>query len=552
MAGRRRFALAALMVCALPLMPSARQTAPKLLVVIAVDQMRGDYVDKYRQQWSAGLKRLVEEGAWFRQADYPYFNTVTCAGHASISTGTIPAVHGMILNAWWDRAANKSVACTDDPNEHLISYGAPVESVGQSARKLLAPALADELRLQHGAATRVVSISLKARSAINLGGHKPDVVTWLDDNGTFVTSTAFTKAPVPFVDRYIRSHPVDGELGRVWDRLLPRERYIYDDSTVGRHNPAIGTTTFPHTVGKKGGHMDEATAAAWEASPFSDAYLAALAIDAVTAMKLGRGDGVDFLGVSFSALDKVGHDFGPDSHEVQDVLMRLDREIGSLLTTLDREVGRGSYTLALSADHGVSPVVERLVEQGFDAGRVPVTQLAAAIDKALQPILGPGKYVAKVVHTDVYFLPGVYDRIKQTPDAMTAAIQTIRNTPGVWRVYRGEALADGDYDADPITRAASRSYFIGRSGDLVLLPRAYWVTSDSTTTHGTGHRYDTRVPVILFGRGIKPGQYLDPISPLDIAPTLAFLTSVTLADPFGRLLTEALAQEETAHTDGKW
>ena len=268
--------------------------------------------------------------------------------------------------------------------------------------------------------------------------------------------------------------------------------------------------TFPHTVGKKGEHMDEPLAAAWEASPFSDAYLAALAIDAVTAMKLGRGDGVDFLGVSFSALDKVGHDFGPDSHEVQDVLARLDREIGTLLTTLDREVGRGNYTVALSADHGVSPVVERLTEQGFDAGRVPVTQLAAAIDKALQPILGPGKYVAKVVHTDVYFLPGVYDRLKQTPDAMNAALQTIRNTPGVWRVYRGEALADGDYDSDPITRAAARSYFIGRSGDLVLLPRAYWVTSDSTTTHGTGHRYDTHVPVILFGYGIKPGQYLDP------------------------------------------
>src|SRR5262245_31727343 len=448
MAGVRRCVLAVLLVCLIPLVPSARQNGPKLLVILVVDQMRGDYVDKYRQQWSAGLKRLVEEGAWFRQADYPYFNTVTCPGHASISTGTIPAVHGMILNAWWDRDANKSVACTDDPKEHIISYGPPVDSVGQSARRLLAPALADELRLQHGPATRVVSISLKARSAINLGGHKPDVVTWLDDSGTFVTSTAFAKAPVPFVNRYIRSHPVDNELGRVWDRLLPRERYIYDDSPLGRHDPAIGTTTFPHTVGKKGGHMDEDVAAAWEASPFSDAYLAALAIDAITQMKLGRGEGVDYLGVSFSALDKVGHDFGPDSHAVQEVLVRLDREIGTLLTTLDREVGRDNYTLALSADHGVSPVVERITEQGFDAGRVPVTQLADAIDKSLQPILGPGKYVAKVVHTDIYFLPGVYDRLKQTPDAMTAAIETIRNTPGVWRVYRGEALADGDYDAD--------------------------------------------------------------------------------------------------------
>ena len=136
----RRVALALLIVCAMPLTPAARQNGPKLVVLLAVDQMRGDYIDKYRQQWSAGLKRLVEQGAWFRQADYPYFNTVTCAGHASLSTGTIPAVHGMILNAWWDRAANASVACTDDPKEQLISYGAPVKSVGQSARRLLAPA----------------------------------------------------------------------------------------------------------------------------------------------------------------------------------------------------------------------------------------------------------------------------------------------------------------------------------------------------------------------------------------------------------------------------
>jgi hypothetical protein len=199
--------------------------------------------------------------------------------------------------------------------------------------------------------------------------------------------------------------------------------------------------------------------------------------------------------------------------------------------------------LALSADHGVSPVVEHVAALGFDAGRVPVAQLGAAIDTVLQPILGSGKYVAKVVHTDVYFLPGVYDRLKQTPAAMEAALQTIRTTPGVWRVYRGETLAEGDYDADPITRAAARSYFVGRSGDLVLLPRAYWITSDSTTTHGTGHRYDTRVPVILFGQGIRAGRYLDPVTPLDIAPTLAFLTSVTLADPLGRVLTEALAFE---------
>jgi predicted AlkP superfamily pyrophosphatase or phosphodiesterase len=525
---------------ALTVTVQAQPRPPKLLVIIAVDQMRGDYIDRFQHQWTGGLKRLVTEGAWFRQADYPYFNTITCAGHASISTGTVPAVHGMVLNEWWDAAEKRVVSCTEDESQGYVSYGAPVKGPGHSAARLLAPTLADELRLQNPGAPRVVTIAMKARSAINLAGHRPDVVTWLDDSGSWVTSTAFAKAPVPFVAEYLRAHPIPAELGRVWDRALPKDQYLYEPSTVGVRAPKIGSMSFPHPIASREG---------WESSPLSDAYTVGMAIAAVDALKLGRGPGTDFLGISFAALDKVGHDFGPHSHEVQDILINLDRQLGLLLARLDRDLGPEGYTVALSADHGVAPNPEQVNELGFEAGRIDVKKLTAALDDVLAGELGPGKYVATIQHTDIYFQPGVYQRLVENPDVLEAAMAVVRRTPGVWRVYRRETLLAGDNDLDPITRAAARSYFDGRSGDLVLLPRAYWITSSSTTTHGTGHRYDTRVPVVLFGHGIRPGQYLQPASPIDIAPTLAFLSSVTLSDPMGRVLVEALDPARAGRTD---
>jgi predicted AlkP superfamily pyrophosphatase or phosphodiesterase len=521
--------------------PAAR-TPPKLVVFISIDQMRGDYIDRLRHQWSKGLHRLTSDGAWFRAADYPYFNTVTCAGHASMSTGSLPSVHGMILNTWWDRDTQRVVSCTDDESKKLISYGGPATSVGHSADRLATTTIADEMRLQLRVPPRVVSISLKARSAINLGGHRPDAVIWLDDaTAEWVTSTAFEQAPAPFFAEYIKAHPVRGEIGRTWDRLAPRDQYLYEETAVGRQRTALTTTTFPHNVRGKGNELDGSFSDAWESSPYSDAYLAALAATAIDALKLGRNGGTDFLGISFSALDKVGHDFGPQSHEVQDVLMRLDREIGMLLEKLDKDLGVGGYTVALTADHGVAPVPEQIAAQGFDAGRISALALGRAIDELLGKTIGPGPpRRTRVINTDIYFTEGVYPQLVQNPSAMEAVLDVIRRTPGVWRVYRKEALLASANDPNPLVRAAIAGYFEGRSGDLVMLPKTYWITSTSTATHGTGHGYDTRVPVLLFGHGIKKGEYLQPAAPIDLAPTLALLTGITLPDARGRVLSEAL------------
>src|SRR6202166_4199110 len=228
---------------------------PKLVVLLVVDQMRGDYVDKFLGQWTGGLKRLVEEGAWFRDAAYPYAATETCVGHATISTGALPATHGMVANAWWDREAQKMVTCTSDPNAKNVGYAGAAVKGGDSAWRMEIPAFAEELKFQTSGATRVVTFSLKARAAITMAGHKGDAVTWADGGG-WVTSSVY--GTVPFVEAYAKEHPVKQDYGKTWTPSLPESAYWYDEKTLGAVAPEGWELTFPHPLrGKAAGHEPE-------------------------------------------------------------------------------------------------------------------------------------------------------------------------------------------------------------------------------------------------------------------------------------------------------
>ena len=371
-------------------MAAASGPAPKLVVVLVVDQMRGDYIDCYGHQWSAGLHRLISEGAWFRQAAFPYSTTVTCAGHATIGTGTLPRTHGIVGNSWFDRATGRSVACTADPAAAPLTYGDPATGAYGPAR-LLIPTLADEMRAQMTGPTRVVTMSMKARTAIMLAGHRGDAVTWLNPaSHGLMTSSAYAAEPVPFIAQFVKANPIKATFGKDWSLLLPPNRYAFADEAEGEGPPAYWTRTFPHAIRGKGDTPDTSYYGAWEESPYSDAYLGQMAGAAIDSMRLGQGPGTDFLGVSFSALDLVGHDFGPRSLEVQDLLAHLDWTIGVLLTHLDRTVGAGRYVVALSADHGVAPIPEQMKAHGVDAGRQGTKAAVEAVQKSLETAFGPG------------------------------------------------------------------------------------------------------------------------------------------------------------------
>jgi len=523
---------------------------PKLVVVIVVDQMRADYIEKFRGQWTGGLKRLVEQGAWFREAAYPYAATETCVGHATISTGALPAMSGMVANAWWDRETQKMVTCTADPKAKNSGYAGTAAKGGDSAWRLRVPAFADELRFQTGAATRVVTFSLKARASIMLGGHKADAATWFEGDG-WVTSNVY--GTLPFIEAYAKAHPVKEDYGKTWTLSLPRTGYLYEERAVGAVAPGGWDLSFPHPLrGKSGGsEADEAFYRQWATSPFANTYLTKLAETAIDQLGLGKGGGTDYLGVSYSSTDYVGHSFGPQSWEVQDMYVRLDKDLGELLKHLDEKVGAGNYVVALSADHGVVPTPESMLQTGADAGELHIPDVQQKIEESLKSFGYPAPAVARIASADVYFAPGIYEKLKAEPAAFSAVMAAMRGVPGVANVYRAEELTDRPATGSPVRAAESNSFFPARSGDLVIVPKPYWLGISSPTGesrgegtgHGTPHFYDQRVPVLLMGGGIQKGEYFGSVTPADIAPTLAALCGITLSTHDGRVLSEALSRK---------
>lgn len=508
---------------------------PKLVVLLVVDQLRADYLQEYSSNFTAGLRRLSREGAWFTEAAYPYLNTVTCAGHSTIGTGSFPYRHGMILNGWLDRETGKVPFCTDDPKAKDISYNNLPPGLGDSARLMLVPTLGEQI---HALGGRSAAMSLKPRSAVPLAGKRGNAVIWFDDRGGWSTSSAYTDAPVPFLQQFIAANPLAADYDKVWDRLLPSSAYRHDDDALGEGTPNGWSRTFPHPLGEPGGKPDGTFYSRWQRSPFADEYLARMAMATVDALNLGRNDSTDFLGVSFSSLDTVGHTYGPKSHEVQDLLVRLDRTIGRLLDHMDKTVGAGNYVLGFSADHGTADIPEQVKRGGRQAGRVAIE----ALNRVLTPLIGAGEHVAAANYTDIYLTAAANEKLKHDPRLVAATMNALRRLPAVDRVFRGEELARARArsSSDRVLRAAALSYHPGRSGDFIIVPKEQWLLSTSVTTHGTHYPYDQRVPVIAFGASIKTGQYRGTATPADLAPTLAAVAGVRVAETDGRVLKEAL------------
>lgn len=535
----RLLAVAALLILAQPL--SAQPTPPRLVVVLVVDQMRADYPTLYGHQWTQGLRRIFETGAVFPLAEYPYALTVTCAGHATIATGALPATHGMVGNEWYDRALGKQVQCTEDASAESVPLGGGRGVERHGPTYLRVNTLADELRAQRERPSTIVSLSQKPRSALTMAGRPSPTtyVAWTESNGSWATSSTYTKAAWPTVDRWAAAHPISADYGRTWDRLLPLDQYRFVDDAGGEGEPR----TFPHRLVSPNGVPDNAFATAWSRSPVSDAAIGALAQHLVADLNMGRTPGgTDYLALGFSALDTVGHRFGPHSHEVQDTLARLDRTIGALLTMLDETVGRDQYVIALSADHGVSPLPERVGLGTPTAGRYTTASMRAVIETALTPLVGEGPHVLTSVGANVYLQPATLEHLRQRPEARAAVAQALMAMPAIDRVYWADELSPRIATDDAVLRMTRRSFVPEHSGDLVLILSPFWMSqsTSSLTTHGTPWGYDTRVPVVFAGAGITPGRYLVPATPADIAPTLAALLGLTLPRVDGQVLVPAL------------
>jgi predicted AlkP superfamily pyrophosphatase or phosphodiesterase len=533
----RRTVIGTALLLALSTLLTAADAPPKLVVVLVVDQMRADYIERFRHSWSSGLRRLVDEGAWYDRAAYPYLNTVTCAGHATIGTGAFPHVHGVIANTWFDRERASVIPCTDDQRVRAVSYGR--ESRGRfGPEQLLVPTLADQIRGKGG---HVVTLALKARSAIMLAGHGGDAVTWISESlDSWETSTAYSQIPVPQVKAFVAANPIDADFGKVWDRMLPPSEYEGQDDGLGEAPGKGWTRTFPHPLEGESGRPDVLFFDQWQRSPYADAYVAKMAGALVESMQLGKHEVPDFLGVSFSSPDLVGHAFGPRSQEIQDMYARLDQSVGALLNDLDRLVGAGNYSLALSADHGVADIPEQSSKAGHDAGRISASAVLNAGEERAEAQMGRAVFLSRLNGNEVYFAPGQYRRASGRRGVLGDIVSAMSQQPGVAKVYLREELASGAQSSDQQLRAAALSYVADRSGDLVISPKPGWMFAGNGTTHGSATPDDQRVPVLLFGAGIKPGKYDGAATPADLAPTLATLVGVPLPNAEGHPLKGAL------------
>jgi predicted AlkP superfamily pyrophosphatase or phosphodiesterase len=392
---------------------------------------------------------------------------------------------------------------------------------------------------------------MKRASAAMLAGQKGDAVLWLQGNG-WSSSTAYAPAPEKSLLRFIQANPVEADFGKSWSRMGKASDYKYDDAGLGEKPLPEWDPTFPHLLQPRDGKPTTFFYAAWEESPYSDAYVARMAGAAIDGMKLGQGPGTDYLAISFSALDVVGHDFGPRSHEIQDVLMRLDETLGKFLADLDKKVGKDRYVLAFTADHGVAEIPEQAKAEGKDAGRIMMDDIMARTDQTMSAKFGAGHWVAVQAYSELYFRAGVFEKLTGDPELLASVIHGIEAVPGVQRVIDGRTLAAPPAaDEDAAMQAARKSYFPGRSGDLLIIPKPNWifVSDDKTiipgnaTTHGTYNDYDQRVPLILFGGGIAKGRYETPVTPADIAPTLARLCGISLPTATGHPLDDVLPRQ---------
>ncbi len=494
---------------------------PKLVVAVVVDQFRYDYLIRFRSEYKAGFARMYKEGAVFTDAHHNHFPTVTAIGHSTFLSGAPPSMSGIVGNAWYDRETNGEVTSVSDPRVRLL--GGNRETEGESPSKMLVSTIGDELKMS-GRGTKVIGISIKDRSAILPSGHMADAAYWFDAaSGDWVSSSYYFKDLPRWVKEYNQSRPADKFLGEEWKPSAP---FLGAPATFGTLDATPGPSFY----------------ASLEATPYGNELVEQFTERAIDAEELGRHSGVDLLTVSYSANDYVGHAFGPDSARVHDMCLRTDEVLGRLLNYLDRKIGPGNTLLVMIADHGVSPVPEVNQERKMPGGRIPRQLVLQTIQSALVAAYGQGQWVLSMPEILPYLNYSlIQDKKLDRAEVEKTAADAVLALPHIFRVYTGEDILTGNVQRDSISETIANGYYQKRSGDLLIIPDPYYLFEAHGTSHGTPFNYDTHVPLIFMGPGVRPGIYNGRVVMNDIAPTLSAMLDIEEpSGSIGRALTEMI------------
>lgn len=494
---------------------------PRLVVVLVVDQMRADYLERYAPFLRGGLARLRDEGLVCTNARQLHAITSTAPGHATLATGSHPARHGVISNTL--KVGDRFPRAGSDPNAKSLT----TNKTGYSSNDLLVDGLGDWLKAADARA-RVVTVATKGRSAVMLGGKRPDLALYVDDaDASFTTSTAYATEMPAWLREWNTRVPARAWFGREWRARLTADQVeriglTRDDAPWEGRRPFAEETerSFPHVAN---------SADDLEFMPFGDERVLALAREAITRLELGADDATDMLGISFSAADMVGHAYGTWSHELAEYYVWLDEALGEFFTALDEGLRSGRVVVALSADHGVSPIPEQMLADGKDAGRIRIGRLKQAVDRALDDRFGAADWVVDIL-PDIYLNSAAIRASGSSYDAVTeAAARAAKSLHGIDDAFpRSRVMAkDGSVPAPFVA-----SFHPDRSGDVMLSMRPHWILDylDSApyvkANHSTQYDYDQRVPLVFLGGGIASGRWNAAVGTIDLAPTLARLVGV--------------------------
>jgi predicted AlkP superfamily pyrophosphatase or phosphodiesterase len=523
--------------------------APRLLLFVSVDQMWFDYLDRFAPHYTGGLKRLREEGAVFTNASYRHANSETGPGHALLLSGRHARHNGIVANAWYDRASAGVVNVVSDP---LVS---PLPGPGRGASPAnFSGATVGDLLKHASSASRVVGVAGKDRAAILMAGPRADAAYWYESAaGAFGSSTYYMRALPPWLAEWNATRPVDALAGRSWTRLLDPPAYealAGPDDVKGEWDNV--DTVFPHRLRGAAGSSDLRDDV--RRTPFLDDLTLEVALRALEGHDLGTDDSTDLLAVGFSATDSIGHTYGPDSQEVMDQLIRLDRLLGRLLEAAEARAGKDRLVVALSSDHSSMPLVEVLQAKGLPARRVSPQVVRDAVTAALAARFPQaGTLVLSWDDPHVYLdLEQVARAGLKRAEVAGVVKQALMATGVIDRVYTAEELLGDPPADDPDFALFRNSFFEPRSPQVIARLKRYVYLDDRVggTGHGTVQDYDRHVPVVFLGTRFARGRYEASSGPEDIAPTLCFLLGLPYRVETGqRVLTEAFAptSAQTAH-----
>lgn len=498
--------------------PAARDAGPRLLVLLVVDQFAWDYIGRFDPFLRGGLRRLLDEGALFTEAYYDHATTETAPGHTTLATGVHPSSSGIIGNNWVDRASGSPVYSFEDPHH------------GRSPLNLRADGLGDWIKA-FDPASKVFTLSTKDRSAIAMGGHAADAAYWFDTTtGEFTTSTYYPHGVPEWLVAFNGRRLADVRFGKAWEPL-PLSDADLERLHIVERDEGWQENRFPHALGGLALAPDPAYWSAFAFTPFGDEQLLELARAAIAGEQLGQREHLDYLAIGLSALDGIGHSFGPDSREAADVILRLDDLLDRFLDDLDASVGLDRVLLALSADHGVPSPPEVRKFLGLDGRR--------ADDEDFLCFQQAGRRVAERHHLDKMVLRGLYlDR-----DAITSAgvepaaveeelARELESCPVVERVWTSAELAATRADEPELFRRLFRhSFDPDRSPDLELQLHPYDLASGTWATHGSPYEYDRHVPLLIRLPGTAGARLTEPVGIVDLAPTLASLLGIDVTAP---------------------